>query len=395
MTMKVFSPGYLLQHIAKATLQAFFSSKPTWLTALGAVDWSQDDPVLADTLRQAMATADDNVRAEMHQLLQRAFRMGNEKAVEAMRNACAEDAEVIESFGLLANDKERSLWLLMTRPKKFQDAELVLEFNGKINGHSWRPNKIPAGIDLRALRAELEQFAQQLCALYKPEGAGARASVEITDRYLDDAIQVTCYIEGPRHDSPEFGDAGFVRRPIRPALETALVYYPKTGRVETVVRGGREKHKVVLKLFTDRVMKRPVDPEEIQREPFSLHTITHGISTNHAAQAGLEFAKLRRAKYALSAMSGITFLIEASPHQQAPDAASLARDNLKIRKGFDSDFDLIWATILAFKRESDGGGHFSFDCSSAGGSTIKNLSLQNQRLANKLLVACGVVPDSA
>lgn len=402
--MKIFNARHVLRHVADAILKAFMDARG--YSGHFPVDWSLKEGALAEALGQAVedfdAEADlepevragrNEILANWHHDLRRAFQMAHGPGTRAFLNACNNDDSVLQAF-LDLNDHEKALWMLTYREDNFRAAELEIAFRAKSNGKFWKKHRIPTGMAIPRSRSELETFAREVAKLYRKEGAGQQTHVEITDRFLDGGVQITLYIEGPKTDLPQFAQTGFTRTSVRIALETAILYNQRTGVVETIVKGGVKNHKAVLGLFGTLIVRRELTLEAIQQEHFNLNALRDDIELFGGwASVGIQKARLRRAKFVPTDDTAVTAQFEASPDMLEPDALAIARTRLRIATTMESEYNLSSTTIMVYKRPEDRGSHFSFDCAAGGTSTIKNLSEDNQILANRLLLALHVVQE--
>jgi hypothetical protein len=287
------------------------------------------------------------------------------------------------------------------RDKAFRDVELHLAFQAKTNGKYWKKHRIQCGLDPCRDRAQLELFCHDVAKLYKKAGAGDGVHVEFSERIGLDAsdaasIQLTIYVEGPVTALAHFTQSHFTRITTRIALETALVYHPATGEVETIVKGGTKNHAAVLELFGKHVVRQPITSEVIEKQRYRLNALRDGLMEPFEdwSMLGVEQVRLRRARLCPSGQTAISFNVEASPDKAQPDAIHIARSALKVEHLFEAEYNLEGATVIVHTTPiEDGGkpGHFSFDVYASGSSTIKNLSPRNQTIARKVLQALLVI----
>lgn len=132
----------------------------------------------------------------------------------------------------------------------FRDIELHLAFRAKTHGRYWKVHQILPNLVPAMNAASLDAFKQEVAALYQKTGGGMGAHIEVSHRGADGSIQLTLYVEGPITAIAQFCEHDFKRIATRVALETALVYHPQSGVVETVVKGGARNHAAVLTLFS-------------------------------------------------------------------------------------------------------------------------------------------------
>ncbi|BBE50870.1 hypothetical protein OYT1_ch1313 [Ferriphaselus amnicola] len=406
--MKIFNPRHFLRHISMPTLREF-----TEAHVLGArlnIDWDQAPETLPTILSDAVevldaslpnadlpATEREAIGHDIHLWyddLRRAHMMSNGLAIKEFQIACASDAEVETAFAS-RDEREKALWMMAFRDKAFRDAELHLAFQAKTNGKYWKKHRIQPGLDPTRDREKLESFCHEVAKLYKKVGAGDGTHIEISERAADGSIQLAIYVEGPVTAIAHFSESNFKRITTRIALETALVYHPDSGFVETVVKGGAANHTAVLQLFGKHVVEKEIAPEAIEKARFKLNALRDGMLEpfDDWSIHGVEKVRLRRARFSPNGSTGISFEIEAPPAKDQDDAIRLALDNLKIQHQFEAEYNLVRACIIVYPLASadEKTSHFSFDISSAGSSTIKNLSVHNQQVANVVLKALNVI----
>ncbi|WP_231671399.1 glycine hydroxymethyltransferase [Ralstonia pseudosolanacearum] len=412
--MKVFNARHFLRHIAASSLREFVQAHV--LAPRLVVDWFGP----ADTLSRHSATllkhwsislpppisrSATAKRWSTHLLLwtddlRRAHLMANGLAVAEFRSACQDDPEALGAFAS-RDEREIALWMLAFRDKIFRDVELHLAFQAKTDGKFWKKHRIQPGLELTRERARLEQFCHAVAQLYKKSGGGDGVHIELSERRstagLVDAMssfQLTLYVEGPVTALSHFTQSHFTRVTTRVALESALVYQPATGEVETIVKGGAKNHAAMLELFGKHVVQQDLAPERIEPQRYHLNALRDGLQPYEDWSVyGVDRVRLRRARLTPAAGSGVSFTVEASPDRDQDDAIRIARGALKVEHMFDAEYHLDAATVIVYMQAADGGraGHFSFNIRASGASTIKNLSLRNQVLARKVLQALMVI----
>ncbi|SFM13803.1 glycine hydroxymethyltransferase [Nitrosomonas communis] len=404
--MKVFNPRHFLRHISMPTLREFTEAHV--LNANLDIDWEQP----ADTLPTALADAIDALHASLPHLLseergiveyhiglwyddlQRAHKMSHELAIKEFQLACQGDALVEQAFAT-RDDRETALWMLAFRDKIFRDTELHLAFQAKANGKYWKKHRIQPGLSLSRDREKLEAFCQEVAKLYKKVGAGKSTHIELSQRAMDGSIQLTIYVEGPVTAMAQFADNQFKRITTRIALETALVYHPGSGIVETVVKGGAKNHTAVLELFGKHVVENPITPEAIEKKRYKLNALLDGLMQPFEdwSRYGVEKVRLRRARFCPVGMAGVSYQVEADSSKEHADAVRLALQTFKTNQAFEAEYHLDGASIIVYITTTTANKpqHFSFDLYSSGSSTIKNLSARNQPIANAVLRALNVI----
>jgi hypothetical protein len=406
--MKIFNIKHFLRHIAMPTLREFTEAHV--LNSRLVIDWSAPSASLAASVCNAVDALDAILRDttinvadrkvleqdlwRWHEDLHRAHQMSSAAAIQEFRNVCAADIEAKEAFAT-RDQNEIALWMLAYREKLFHEAELHLAFQAKCNGKYWKKNRIQPGLDLVRDRAQLDAFGVEVRKLYEKAGGGSGSHVDVIDRNVDGSVQFAIYVEGPVTAQPRFAQNRLTMAATRLVLETAIVYHPSTGMVETVVKGGVKNHTALLDLFGKHVVRQGIAPAQIERQRFDLNALRDGMMrpfedwTRH----GVQQVRLRRATYSPVGRSEVSFEVEAPAGRMHDDASKVALASLKVHHTFETEYDMTGASLIVYTAASDVGraGHFSFNVFSSGSSTIKNLSERNQPIANAVLAALSVI----
>ena len=405
--MKIFSSAHFLRHVSALALREFTVAHPVGKHL--DIDWESDPEALPAKVNAAI----ENLQASVsegdlsleevsaigndlhlwHDDLRRVHLLSNELASNEFHVACAADPKALEAFSN-RDPREQALWVFHARDQLFRDVELHLAFQAKANGKYWKKHRIEAGLDLTKEREKLEAFSHEVAKLFEKSGGGKSTHIEQSIHASDGSIQLTIYVEGPITALAHFSDNKFDRVRTRIALETAVVYQPATGVIESVVKGGSKNHQTVLQLFGKHVVGREIKPEEIEKTRFKLNELRDGLETfDDLSHLGVEKIRLRRAQFRPRESTGISIRIEASPEQDQDDAIELARKTLKARHTFETEYNLDGASFIVYLAPINGHKpkRFSFDLYSTGSSTIKNLSEKNQPIANAILQSLNVI----
>lgn len=405
--MKIFSPAHFLRHVSMPTLREFTDAHP--IAPRLTIDWNSPPETLPAMVNAAIEAlhasmgADGMSDEEMsalgqdlhlwHDDLRRVHLLSNDLASNEFHTACAADQEALDAFAS-RDPREQALWVFHARDHLFRDVELHLAFQAKANGKYWKKHRIEAGLDLTNEREKLEAFSHEVAKLFEKSGAGKSTHIEQSVHAADGSVQLTIYVEGPITALAHFTENKFNRQTTRIALETAVVYQPATGVIESVVKGGSKNHQTVLQLFGKHVVGREIQPEEIEKTRFKLNELREGLETfDDLSSLGVEKIRLRRAQFRPRGSTGIAIRIEASAEQDQDDAIELARKTLKIQHSFETEYNLDGASVIVYLAPVDGQKpkRFSFDLYSTGSSTIKNLSEKNQPIANAVLQSLNVI----
>ena len=406
--MKIFNAAHFLRHVSMPTLREFTQAHP--LASSLVIDWSEATDLLPTLVNEAVAGVDIVLRDSpltaleretternlylWHDDLRRAHLMSNELSIQEFRLSCADDVQVHEAFAG-RDAREQSLWMLTHRDTVFRAAELHIAFQAKSNGKYWKKHRIQSGLDVLQERSKLDAFCHEVAKLYKGVGGGENTHIEMSERSMDGSVQLTIYIEGPVTAIAHFAESHFKRINTRIALESALVYQPATGYIETIVKGGAKTHIAVLELFGTHVLEQKITPEEIEKTRYKLNVLRDGMMEPFEdwSMHGVEKVRLRRARFAPKGTTGISFQVEASPGKDQVDAIGLALGNLKVHHSFESEYNLDSASVIVYTQATEDrkASHFSFDVHASGSSTIKNLAEKNQPIALSVLRALNVI----
>lgn len=406
--MKVFNHKHFVRHISMPTLQEF--TQAHILAPNLQIDWACPVDQIPELVNAAVEIVEGRLvgtelsKSEREPLerglylwqddLRRAHLMSNDYATQEFLTACTNDDEVLQAFAS-RDEREKALWMMINRDKSFRDAELHVAFKAKTNGRYWKKHRIQSDLTASSGRADLEAFSADVATLFKKSGGGSSTHVEYSYRNADGSVQLTIYVEGPVTAIAHFSEQHFQRITTRIALETALVYQPTTGIIETVVKGGGKNHTAVLALFGQHVVHTPLQPEEIEKTRYKLNELRDGLMEPFEdwSHCGVEKVRLRRAQFTPKGASAISIGFEASPYKDEPDAIHLALEFLKFKHSLEADFNMDGATVIVYTQEQDDKrvGQFSFDVYSSGSSTINNLPVKNKKIAQTVLQALGVV----
>jgi hypothetical protein len=405
--MKVFASKQYLLLISAPTLREYTEAHVVYPRI--TVDWSVEPETFASAIHDAIDALDaamgdvadpaerKAIEADLshwHDDLRRAHLLSNRLAIQELRSAIESDAEAVAALES-RSETEIPLWILAHRETAFRNVELYLAFQAKSNGKYWKKHAIQPGLAPTRERADLEAFSSEVSKLYQKVGGGKSSHVEVIDRAADGSIQLAIYVEGPITALAHFSEKAFSRITTRVALETAIVYHPTTGQVETIVKGGAKNHAAVLQLFGTHIVKQEITPEEIQKQRFNLNALRDGLlePRDDWSDHGVDKVRLRRATFSPIGTTGVNFQVEASPQEDQADAIALALSTLKYDLAFASSFNMTGASVIVYMETPPDGKapHFSFDLYSSGSSTIKNLSEKNQPIANAVLTALDVI----
>lgn len=289
----MFSYKQFVRSVPAQTMKQFLESRQ--FPSTSTVDWTQAEPDLARTLIALIdtASADDRDRliSDMHEAVQLADAIGD----RAIRNVCQDDPTAVARLGGLENSTERALWLYIAHPDKFEDGLEARYFDDRAMRAAAKRFDLKhigeadrGGTARKALAADISAF------FLKREGCGKSVEVEFLDRWLEESIQMTIYVEDLANNRPEFDDNGDLRRRrSHPAKELALVYFYKTGFAETVASGGQEYHDKLATLFAKHMLGVTLKPDAVKAETYKLGNLKNGLAVFDQASLGIESLRMK------------------------------------------------------------------------------------------------------
>jgi len=283
----------IVRSVPAQTMRQFLESRQ--FSSASTVDWALEEPDLARVLIALIdvAGADDRNRliSDMHDAVHLADAIGD----RAIRNVCQNDPKAIEHLSNLENPIERALWLYFAHPEKFEDGLEARYFDDRKMSASAKCFDLKHIGEVNRGETARKSLAADISAFFlKREGCGKSVEVEFLDRWLEDSIQVTIYVEDLANNRPEFDENGTLRRRrSHPAKELALVYFYKTGFAETVASGGKDYHDKLVTLFAKHMLGISLKPDAVKAETYKLGNLKNGLCVFEQATFGIESLRMK------------------------------------------------------------------------------------------------------
>lgn len=391
--MNAFNLNHLIREVPGGAWRDYLAARNIQVST--DFDWMADEVGLAAALREQFRCIEDpERRAAVHAELRRVHTLGSSSGVWAMRNASKNPPEVQEAFEQLANHAERALWMLLHRPDDFHIAERMLRFDHGVRKRGWKRHAIKVtepvsreAVDQQALQAALSQF------MTRRNGPRRICWVESHDRFLDGGVQISVYIEDDPNDELEVIHEDMRRRTRRPVDNFALVYYPMTGLIDSIGRGGSRIHVGVIKLFAAHLLKRDVQPEAVKQPLFHLNRLRYGFNFPGDAEFsladhGVDCLQLRRARFESTTPPRGRVTIEMPAAADGADAYAFSQTHLRSEDLFRPDMNLIEVVIGVYHFPTEPGkqGHaFAIELKHTGVSNLQHLAEADAQLAETLL----------
>ncbi|MBX3516004.1 MAG: hypothetical protein KF815_03575 [Rhodospirillales bacterium] len=342
--MLPFSYRQFLRQVPAQTIREFLSSRGRDIDQ--TVDWRADEAQVARQLAAAIDAWDDDAGAEIVADFERAHFMSDERGYAALLNASHDRESLAERLANLENGQERALRVLIDDDGLFRAAEEIRYFDYYVERSQGRRYQVQADLALDRTDDAIQRFGAAMSSWFrKRDGSGQAFFAEVIDRYSNDSVQVTLYVEDLPSNRPEFEKRQFRRRPSRPAKEAAVVYVPATGCVETVAKGGKPVHEALRDIFGEHVLGIPPGGELILAQEFDLQglLVDRVLPVNRAD--GVIKARIRRLKLEAPRKGQGAILIDTPPWEDAPSAHAFARTWLSSSNPINGGFEVVHATI--------------------------------------------------
>ena len=343
-------------------------------------------------------------QADLQAELRHVHALATPRGLDAILNASDNAAVIRDDFAQLHNHAERALWVLVNWPDTFMAAEALLQFDLGVGKRSWKRQIIQVTAPVSREATDVAQLEQALSGvLSRRKGPRRACQVDICDRHLDGGVQVSVYLEDDPNDLVEFVADGMRRRTTRPATNLALVYYPASGIVDTVGRGGARVHQPLVTLFARHLLKQEVEPQAVKQPLFHLNRLRHGLalpedSDLDLAACGVERIRLRRVRLRSTQAPVCDFWLSVPADATDSCALSASRAQLEDHDLFRGPYNLIEALIsVAFLPAVAGarGRVLNIDLKQSGISNLRELDEEDARFAERLLRAWRVSEPTA
>jgi hypothetical protein len=392
--MTAFNPRHLVREIPARTWQAYLTSRSVAIPE--AFDWDVDETVFCEALIALLERLEPGQQARLQAELRHVHALATTRGMDAILNASDNAAAIREDVALLRNPAERALWVLVHWPDTFMGAEALLRFDLGVGKRSWKRQTINVTAPVSREAVDVSALEQALSGvLSRRKGPRRACRVDICDRHLDGGVQVSVYLEDDPNDLVEFVGDGMRRRTTRPATNLALVYYPDSGLVDTVGRGGARVHQPLVALFARHLLKQEVEPQAVRQPMFHLNRLRHGLelpegSDLDLAAYGVERIRLRQARLRSTQAPVCDLWVSVPADGSTTCALSASSEHLGDQDVFHGPYNIIEALIsITFVPTEPGkrGRVLNIDLKQSGISNLRELDEADAQLAEWLLRA--------
>jgi len=400
--MTAFNPHHLVRQIPAQTWQDYLIARSVAIPE--SFDWDAEETAFSGALIALLERLEPGQQAILQAELRHVHALATTRGMDAILNASDNAAAIREDFALLHNPAERALWVLVHWPDTFMAAEALLRFDIGVGKRSWKRQTINVTAPVCREAADVAALEQALSGvLSRRKGPRRACRVDICDRHLDGGVQVSVYLEDDPNDLVEFVGDGMCRRTTRPATNLALVYYPESGLVDTVGRGGARVHQPLVTLFARHLLKQEVEPQAVRQPMFHLNRLRHGLelpqdSAIDLAACGVERIRLRRVRLRSTRGPICDFWLSVPADATDSCALSASRAQLEDHDLFRGPYNIIEALIsIEFVPTAIGkrGRVLNIDLKQSGISNLRELDEEDAQLAERLLRAWRVSEPTA
>lgn len=252
------------------------------------IDWSKSEPKVRKALNKLVGEIGQSLQQEMQAEVDRVMDLADEAGEAAIRSVVTET----DPLEALSGGASRALFLFLRHFETFQRAEEVRFTDEHRRGRTWDDRQGPPehAID----ESSVERFKQCLRERFGWE----KAYIDIFDRTRVTMSeqeyrlqQLTILRSGWRTQTREFVGDEPQERSYIPAIEAALTYEPKTGRIEVVAKD-KEAREQLPDLFCSEILHAAVDSRVLPRPRYDLSHLKHPQEFPVDAEDGIESVRV-------------------------------------------------------------------------------------------------------
>jgi hypothetical protein len=392
--MTAFNPRHLVREVPALTWQAYLTSRS--VTVPADFDWNAAEKDLSEALIVLLESLERGQQALLHAELRHVHALATQRGIDAILNASDNAVVLREEFAQLHNLAERALWVLVHWPDTFMAAEALLRFDLGVGKRSWKRRTIKVTAPVSREATDIAGLQHALSGvLSRRKGPRRACHVDICDRHLDGGVQISVYLEDDPNDLVEFVGDGMRRRTTRPATNLALVYYPDSGIVDTVGRGGVKVHQPLITLFARHLLKQEVQPQAVKQPLFHLNRLRHGLELPEDSDLdlgayGVERIRLRQARLRSTQAPVCDLWVSVPAERSTTCALAASSEHLGDHDLFRGPYNIIEALIsITFVPTETGkrGRVLNIDLKQSGISNLRELDEADAQLAERLLRA--------
>lgn len=327
--------------------------------------------------------------------LVRCIPLATERGRTAMQAAARQHPQIIERLAELVNDHERALWLTISYPELFREAEELHYFDYFAEGSRGRRYQVPQGTPLHREDDHIKNFTSRMQSFFRSrDGSGASCHVEFIERASEpDEVQLSVYLQGLPDHRTEFVGSKFKRSQSFPAVEAAIVHSPQSGQITTVTKGGEKVHDAYVRAFMEELLQ--IEPKftVIRPQRFHLERLGPHATLPPISALGVSATRVRKLRLTPPGRQGILAL-EAPAGEHGIDVYALAAAWLPNGRWAFDLFKVIHATIslhLERRAEETRSKTINVEITAPNSSNLRNLPNEHRRVAEAHLKKWGIM----
>ena len=253
------------------------------------IDWKADEK----SIRKLLISIADSLTGESLALLksdtERVNALTDELGQSILKHSIFD--EEIKEYYQLENEHDRVLWLFLKDSNRFRQVEDCWYTDTGRNGRIWDAFIGPQEIEVSKDENDISAFKDKILELFRADGKiqvdiYERTRAESEDNQIE-LIQVMVYREDLPSTQLAFEEENLVSKIIRQVKEVALTYEPKSGYIEVVVEG-KENRKSIPKIFSEVLLKSPIEGEKIPLKRYNIQSLLKQRTLSFDTVDGIE-----------------------------------------------------------------------------------------------------------
>ena len=253
----------------------------------------------------------------------------------------------------------------------------------------------PKGISVSDSPEDILAFKKKIMEQFRTAG---KIQVDIYKRTRTDSednqielIQIMVYREDLPSTQLAFEDETLISMIVRPVKEVALTYEPDTGQIEVVVEG-TENRKAIPKIFSELLLKTPIDGQKIPLKHYYIQSLLKERTLSVDPEDGIESVNVTMLKMAPpNSYNTVTLDVATKEERSIYD---VSKDYFGDNDPLNSGFTLKQARIsIKFMpdAESSRGKILHVKIREPNGCDLKSKSQKEKLVGDKYLARWGLV----
>jgi hypothetical protein len=363
-----------------------------------AVDWSAEEPTLAEALADAIEShPDTSVRDELIAAIEQVAQLADGAGTRQMLTVCSTDPKITAAFETLESPEERALWLYVNSPAKFNEAVLARLFDDGLTRGSSQCWTLPPFPALQLDETAQKAVSSTVAAYYlKKFGYGHHHKPYVVTRHIEGSILVVIDLSDHACNRARWEKGDLRRGPLILSRTLVLNYQLATGRTETVAPGGAAAQQTLVDAFAKHGLKIKEQAKQIFPACYQLDSLRNGVDIFDRESLGIEQPRLK----AISVYrpdDGLCSEFSVKGRESRASVETLVKSSYPTDRPLDRNWPIVGATIeLPFYPEASKGGDkkksLRLRFNRKGQANLHKFTEGERKLIEPLLVEWGLVP---